>query len=105
MAASKHRFSIQDNVLILDSEARLNPAPLLTQNDMGGYYCTILGIDNLNVNAHRLVFIVNPMHMPNINKMMRGIEYELNFNPRNRQIHSNLPIKLSSKGNYLEVCI
>jgi hypothetical protein len=105
MAASKHRFTIQDNILILDSEARIDPAPLIELNASGGYYCKVLGVDNLNTNAHRLVFVINPMHMPGINKIMRGIEYELGYRPHNRQIHSNLPIKLSNKGNYLEVSI
>ena len=105
MAASKHRFTVQDNVLILDSEARIDPTNLLEPSPTGGYYCKIQGIDNLNINAHRLVFIVNPMFMPHLNKLMRGIEYELEYKPRNRQIHSSLPIKISNKGYYLEVCI
>lgn len=105
MVASKHRFTIQDNVLILDSEARIDPTPLIEQNNLGGYYCKIRGIDSININAHRMVFVVNPLHMPHLNKLMRGIEYELEYKPRNRQIHSSLPIKISNKGYYLEICI
>ena len=79
MAASKHRFTIQDRILILDSEARVDARPLIENDELTGPRCKVLGVDTINVGPHRLVLVVNPLH--SLNKVMRGIEYELDYRP------------------------